>query len=124
MGNFLEDCPAVADRIKEGELNKKNLVELVTAYNACITSRTAGHNQEVAARKEQTEKINAWDNLEEKIRAQEFSERNDALEMIAEIRKKIQRRESIPNFLVEGLKSSLKDTGLTAELEQALQQVN
>ena len=44
--------------------------------------------------------------------------------MIAEIRKKIERREPIPNFLIEGLKSSLKDTGLTQDLQQALDQIN
>lgn len=124
MGNFLADCPEIVARVKEGALTKKNLTELVTAYNACVDRRTVNHNQVVADRKEQNTKINAWDDLEAKVRALEFSERNDALEMIAEIRNKIQRKESIPNFLVEGLKNSLKNTGLTTELEQALQQVN
>lgn len=124
MSNFLEDCPSVSERIKSGELNKKNLTELIEAYNACVQNRTTDHEKVIAVRQEQTSKISAWDDLEKKIREKEFSERNNALEMIAEIRKKIQRRESIPNFLTEGLKNSLKETGLATELDQALAELN
>ena len=44
--------------------------------------------------------------------------------MITEIRKKIERRETIPNFLIEGLKNAIKDTGLDADLQEALSQIN
>lgn len=121
---FLEDCPDVAARIKEGELNKKNLTELVDAYNQCIDGRTIDHGELLAQRGQQDSKINAWDSLEEKVKEQSFSQKTNALEMIAEIKKKIERKEPIPNFLVEGLRNSLKDTGLTQDLEQALVQVN
>lgn len=124
MSKFLEDCPSVAERIKSGALNKKDLTEVIEAYNACVQNRTTDHEKVIAVRQEQTSKINAWVDLEEKIREKEFSEKNSALEMIAEIRKKIQRRESIPNFLIEGLKNSLKETGLANELEQALAELN
>ncbi|MEX1240047.1 MAG: hypothetical protein WEB30_10025 [Cyclobacteriaceae bacterium] len=122
LGQFLEDCPAVAQRIKDGELHKKNLTELVNAYNACIDSRTVDHEEEIANRQEQTIQISAWDSLEEKVIAADFSEKANALEMISEIRKKIQQQEKIPNFLLEGLKNSLKGTGLTATLEEAIEE--
>lgn len=121
---FLEDCPDVATRVKEGDLGKKNLRDLIDAYNACIDSRSIDHDKIIAGRKEQTNQISVWDSMEEKIREKDFNEKNNALEMIAEIRKKILRQETIPNFLVEGLKNSLKDTGLSAELDQALAEIN
>jgi hypothetical protein len=124
MARFLEDCPEVAERIQSGALGKKELKEVVGEYNACIANRTIDHSHVVAQREEQKQKINTWESLEEKIRQKDFSEKNNALEMIAEIRKKIERRESIPNFLVEGLKNSLKDTGLSQDFEDALQQAN
>jgi hypothetical protein len=123
VSRFLEDCPAVVERIETGELGKKNLPELVDAYNACVDSRTVNHSSVIAQKELQTTKMSAWDSLEMKVRDMDFSEKTNALEMIAEIRKKIERQESIPNFLVEGLRSSLKDTGLTGELDQAIQQI-
>lgn len=124
LGQFLDDCPDVATRIKGGEFGKTDLNEIVTAYNACVDSRTVDHDKVMADRVERTTKINAWESLEQKIREREFSEKTNALDMITEIRKKIERRENIPNFLVEGLKNSLKDTGLDADLQQALSQIN
>ena len=123
VSQFLEDCPDISERIKEGELGKKNLHELIDAYNGCVDRRTIDHDEIIAARQEQTIKISVWDALEEEIREMDFSEKDNALEMITEIRKKIQRQERIPNFLVEGLKNSLKDTGLSSELDQALKEV-
>jgi ribosomal protein L14E/L6E/L27E len=123
MSRFLEDCLQVAEKVKTGELGKKNLTDLIDAYNACIDRRTITHDEIIASRQEQAAKISAWDSLEEKILQKDFSERNNALEMIGEIRKKIQREEKIPNFLIEALKNSLKDTGLTAEVELAIEEI-
>jgi hypothetical protein len=120
ISKFLEDCPKVSDRIKEGELGKKNLAAVVDDYNACIQNRTINHKEVIVQNQEQTAKINAWDSLEESIKTKDFKEKTDALEMISEIKKKIQREEKIPNFLVEGLKNSLQETGLSKELDHAL----
>ena len=124
MTRFLEDCPVVAGKIDSGELGKKELNDIVAQYNACITNRTVDHRQVLAERAEKKTKISAWQSLEERIRSMEFGEKNNALEMIAEIRKKIERQEQIPNFLTEGLKNSLEGTGLSDDLEQALSQIN
>jgi hypothetical protein len=123
MSKFLDDCPVVAEKIKDGEFGKKELNDVVDAYNACIMGRTVDHTKILAQREVQTTKITAWDSLEKKIREREFSEKSNALDMIGEIRKKIQRQETIPNFLIEGLKNSLKETGLSTELDAALQQI-
>ena len=122
LGKFLEDCPDVVTRIKEGELTRKNLPEVIDAYNACVGDRTVDHEKVIAEKKEQTTVISAWDALEVQVEAADFSEKNNALEMIAEIRKKIRDKEKIPNFLVEGLKSSLQSTGLTAALDKAIEE--
>ena len=120
MSQFREDCPDVSERVKEGELDKKNISDMITAYNACIADRTINHDQIIARHEERSEKINAWDSLEGKVRDMQFAEKNNALEMIAEIKNKIARRETIPNFLVEGLRNALKSTGLEGELESAI----
>ncbi len=124
MTRFLEDCPDVTAKIESGEFGKKELDEIVNQYNACIMNRTVDHSRVLAQRAENRTKIDAWQSLEEDIRGMEFSEKQNSLDMIAEIRKKIERQEPIPNFLTEGLKNSLRDTGLSDELEEALGQTN
>lgn len=124
MSRFLEDCPSVAGQLENGQLGKKNLHEIIDAYNTCVENRTLAHSKVLLTRGERATKANAWSELEEKVRGKEFPEKNNALEMIAEIQKKIQRHESIPNFLLQGLKNSLRDTGLSSELDHALEQVN
>ena len=75
ISRFLEDCPQVAQKVKDGELGKKELTELVDAYNGCIDRRTDQHDRVIASRQVQTEKISAWDSLEDNIREKDFSER-------------------------------------------------
>ena len=122
IAKFLDDCAEVTERIKEGQLSKKDLNSIVDNYNACIQNRTADHTKFIVEQKVETTHLTAWDSLETHIQAKEFSGKSDALEMIAEIRKKISHDEKIPNFLLEGLKNSLQETGLSAELEQAIDQ--
>lgn len=124
MTRFLDDCPSVVALVESGDLGKKEIERIVDAYNLCVDSRTVDHSRILTDRQEISSKANAWADLESKIQKADFNGKSDALEMVAEIRKKIQRKESIPNFLIEGLKSSLRDAGLSAELEEALKQLN
>ncbi|HEX8039579.1 MAG TPA: hypothetical protein VF490_10520 [Chryseosolibacter sp.] len=120
VGQFLEDCPSVVQKIKDGELGKKNLMELVTLYNACVSERTIDHRQVIARIDDENQKVSLWDSLEEKVRARDFAEKTNALEMIGEIKNKIRQEEKIPNFLIEGLKNSLEGAGLSDELNAAI----
>jgi hypothetical protein len=125
MTRFLSECPDLVARIDNGDIGRKNLEQIVDEYNACINSKTAEHDKVVARIQEQSKKISAWDILEEKVKNKEdFEGRQDALEMIADIKGKIQRNEKIPKFLLEGLKSSLSGSSLSTELENALKEVN
>ena len=44
--------------------------------------------------------------------------------MISEIKGKISTNQKVPNFLVEGLKSSLNQDVFKAELDAALKEIN
>jgi hypothetical protein len=125
MTRFLADCSSVSTRIEQGDLNKKDLNTIVDEYNLCITSRTQSANKTIELRQEQTKKISSWDMLEEKVKAEgDFEGKKDALDMIAEIKGKIGRSEKVPNFMLEGLKSSLPQASLKEALENALKELN
>lgn len=123
ISQFLDDCPGVAARIKGGELGKKDLTGLIDAYNACVDSRTVDHEKIIEGQQHEEAAISAWDALEEKVKQREFAEKSNALEMIAEIKNKVHQQEKIPNFLTEGLKNSLKGTGLSGDLETAIREL-
>lgn len=118
MTRFLSDCPAVTSKIDEGELNKRELEAIVDEYNNCVTKNTATVAVEI-------QKLNPLDALEQKVKAkEEFSGRSDALDMIAELKKKVQTGEKIPNFMLEGLKNALSSQpDLATDLDTALKEL-
>lgn len=125
VSRFLGDCPQVSEKIQTGEYNKKKLFEIVDEYNACVDERTVNHKQVIVQRRDQEKKIGSWDDLEKAVKEkEEFNGKNDALEMIAEIKGKINRNEKVPNFLIEGLKNALSSADLDTELESAIAELN
>jgi len=125
MRNFLEDCPEVAGRINNGELGKKELNQIIDEYNLCVDNKTINHNKIIEEQQVQSTAIPAWDTLENKVKAQpDFEGKSNALEMIGEIKGKIAKSEKIPNFLLEGLKSTLNQDVFKVELENALKETN
>jgi len=122
---YLNDCEDVKQKLESGEFAKKDINEIVDAYNACVNSRTTQKIQVVQAEEAQLKKINVWDALESKINEKgEFQGKKDALDMITEIRGKIKRNEKVPNFMIEGLKASLTGAGLQEDLDKALSDLN
>ena len=124
MKSYLKDCPSVVDRIDKGDLSRKNLGDIIDAYNLCIQHNTINHEEVAAAQVVQAKSISAWDELENQVKAApEFDGKPNALEMIQEIKGKIGRSEKIPNFLTDGLKSVLKDDSFQPALANALKEL-
>jgi hypothetical protein len=128
MKRFLDDCPEVAEKIDKDILNKKDLHQIIDEYNRCMDEETA-HSHQVAAvtgpkSAAPPEAMAAWTALENKVKSQsDFPEKENALEMISEIKSKISSAQKIPNFLIEGLKSSLPQDEFKAELDNALKEI-
>lgn len=121
MTKFLEDCTVVKEKLQSGEYGKKEIEKIIDEYNGCIDTHTVDHNKVVSQNQDQVKKTNAWESLEEKVKAKpDFQGKTDALEMISDIKGKIKRDEKVQNFLIEGLKNSLAGTDLSSDLESAL----
>lgn len=126
MKRFLEDCPVVADKIDSDALNKKDLLQIIDEYNACIAN-SAANNRTVAESKPvvPASVLDTWNVLEKKVKSQaDFPEKENALEMIGEIKSKVSASQKIPNFLIDGLKNSLSQDLYKAELDSALKTLN
>ncbi len=124
MKNFLEDCPTIVGKIDNGDLGRKDLEQIIDEYNACIDGKTIDHDQVIAEKSEQKKVLSAWDVLLTKVTSQpDFEGKDNAMEMIQEIKRKITNTEKIPNFLLEGVRSILKQEELKVELENALNEI-
>jgi len=123
MTEFLSDCENVSARIEAGELKKSDLETIIDEYNACIVQRTSDVRQDIQQHFEVKSSITIWEELEEKVnRSADFANKRTALEMIADVKNRISRGESVPNFIVEGLKSALAgNTALADPLHTALE---
>jgi hypothetical protein len=125
MTKYLSDCPSVADKVAEGTLGKKELSIIIDNYNQCIDKKLTEMPVKVTTQKPPVKETPNWNALEEKLKAHDdFDGKANALEMVGEIKNKIQRGEKIPNFLTEGLKNTLAQTDLKEDLDKALVEVN
>jgi hypothetical protein len=125
LKTFLADCGNVSDKIENGTYGKKDLDVIIEEYNTCVSGTQVVKNQQIVERAERVQKLNPWDVLETKVKAaDEFEGKKDGLEMIAEIKGKISRGEKIPNFMIEGLKSTLNREEFQTALQEALLQLN
>jgi hypothetical protein len=113
MKEFLYECPDLVVKLETKELTRTDLNTIIDQFNACV-------EQQTLAAKMQTEKESKLDELEKAVTALEDSEsRTTALEVIAELRLKVQRGEKIPTVFEKTLLSALAAYPQLTELAQA-----
>ena len=121
MIKYLTGCPTLTKRIESNELTKSDIDEIVDQYNACInaSSKQAAQSQEPVVVKKTT-----WDNLENTVaQLEDFGSKNNCLDMIKDIKSKINRKEAIPEYILDALTNALKDQAYASELlKQAIQE--
>ncbi len=118
LSKYLSECPDVAKRLDKGDLKKRDLERIIDLYNACLQNNS---DPKVIAAKQAKEidsdKLLAITNLEEKVQKQNFESKKDAMDLLKDIHSKISKNESIPNYLIEGLKSYLATVSVSKELD-------
>jgi hypothetical protein len=108
ISKFLEDCPTVKDKLKDHELTRKNLVEIIDFYNACMDDKTKKINGVPTPVTAAPITSAPLDNLREKVAAlPDFADKKNSLELINDIGTKIGNGQEIPKYMIEGLKNYL-----------------
>lgn len=120
MQEFLKDCMSVSDRIKSGELGRKNLDTLITLYNACIDENTKLAALANATAVNTEISLPSIENLKVKIENSSLSSRQDILDLIRDIETKVKGSQPVPNYLIEGLKGYLVNTEYNVDLEKLI----
>jgi len=109
LANFLADCPTVVERIKQEELTRKNIPEVVNEYNKCVDAQTRFSNLNSSAIATNPILI-ALTNLKTKIEASSLPTQKDALDILKDIMNKVVASQTIPNYLMEGFKENVKSS--------------
>jgi hypothetical protein len=110
LGNYLSDCGDIKDRIQKGEFGKRDLQKIVESYNECMQANTVDNSKTTPPATIDSEKVIALKKFMTKVEAENFSGKNDALDILKDIQSKVSKNETVPNYLIDGLKSSLANT--------------
>jgi len=122
LGNYLDDCESVSEKVKAGDLGRKDLDQIIDSYNLCITSRnTVNYSVSAEPIIIANEVTAAIGSLINKTEAEDFPSKKDALDLLRDIQSKVEKKETTPNYLTEGLKSYLSNVpALSDDLEKLL----
>ncbi len=124
LGNYLSDCGDIKKRIENGELGKSDVEKIVGLYNTCMQNKTATPKPKAIATPStsaENETVLAVKNLIAKVEGENFSSKNDALDILKDVQVKVGKNEPVPNYLMEGLKASLADMpSLVKELDTVI----
>jgi hypothetical protein len=121
MTTYVEACPALSEKIKAGEIGKQEIEQIVDEYNACMAAAKPLLVQ-TETKPVANALTSAIQNLKQKLSEQEFTSKKDAIDLLTDLEQKAGRNETIPNYLLEGLKSYLAPvTSIQSELESVLQ---
>lgn len=114
LGNYLSDCGDIKEKLEKGELGKRDVEKIIGLYNTCMQNKTVAAIPKSTPATAPTpvvenEKALAVKNLVTKVEAENFTTKKDALDILKDIQSKVSKNESVPNYLLEGLKSSLAE---------------
>jgi hypothetical protein len=122
MASFLSGCAEVEGRIKSGDFGRRDIDQIIDRYNSCVQFKTENR---VAVVQEPTpvesEKMIAINALISKVEASDFTNKNDALDLLKDLRSKVGRNEILPNYLTKEIKNNLStQTQFTEDVEKLL----
>ncbi len=121
LSTYLENCTEVSNKVKSGDLGKKELEQILDEYNTCMAT-TKPVDTKAEPEPVVTELVTAIQKLKQKLNGVDFISKKDALDLLSDLEQKAGRNETIPNYLLEGLKAYLMPVStVQTELETVLQ---
>jgi hypothetical protein len=111
MADYLSDCGGLVSEIKSGDMSRREIEPMIDRYNDCVARpKVATQEQPVAVTVQPSDELTTmFDLLLQKIEASSLPSKKDALEMLNDMSGKSKRNETIPTYLIEGLKSAVAD---------------
>jgi hypothetical protein len=123
MAAFLDGCDEVKERIKSGDLGRRDVDQIIDRYNSCLQFKTENKIEAVPEPTPiESEKMVAINSMISKVEAaSDFPSKNDALDLLRDLRSKVGRNEILPNYLTKEINNSLgAQPQFAEELEKLL----
>lgn len=118
MASFLKDCPAIKQKLEDGQFGKKDLNQIVDEYNQCIEDQT-----KKAFASTQDPKLVALFQLNGRLR-EAASIPADVMDILADMYQKVKDGKGVPNYMIVALRGSLKDyPGYQMELDTLVEKL-
>ncbi|MFM7856658.1 MAG: hypothetical protein ACKO96_33220 [Flammeovirgaceae bacterium] len=122
LAKFLEDCPAVSERVKSGDLGRNDIEKILDEFNTCLQLKTTKRNVDVPVSTAILSNTQEVDNLIKKVEdSPDFANKKDAIDLLKDLSGKVYRDEILPSYLLRELRANLKDQPTFSEdLEKIL----
>jgi hypothetical protein len=120
VGDMIEDCPDVADKVKNGNFSRNNVDQIVTEYNQCIGTINE-QKLEAALPTPTTPASELLEKLKTKVTQSDLTNKDDVNDLLNSIADRLKKNEPVPAYMKEGLKGYLgSKEDLKADMEQLL----
>jgi hypothetical protein len=106
VGNLVEDCPVVAEKVRNGDLDRRNVEQLVVEYNECVAN-TQAQRFDAAASKATNPTTDFIEELRERVNKSDLSTKNEVNDLLNSIAEKVRKNEPVPAYMKDGLKGYL-----------------
>ncbi len=125
LSGFLSDCPEVNERIKSGDLSRKDVDKIVDRYNSCLqfkTERRAEEPKIAPVTEAESEQMIAVNTIIAKAEAATSLENKaDIVDLLKDLRSKIARHEVLPNYILKDIKNQLgQNPEFAADVEKLM----
>jgi hypothetical protein len=118
VGDMVEDCPTVADKLKNGDFDRFRIEGMIDQYNECIASYSA-HRVQTAQQVDDTPAGKLIDAMKTKVNASELTNKTDVNDLLNSIADRLKKKEAVPAYMREGLKGYLSSNeDLKADMDQ------
>ena len=119
LSNFLSDCSEVAEKIKDETLARKDIAEILNQYNKCVDTRTTNTMTANSNKAAVVPVLTSLNELKSKVEHDSSVVQKDALDILNDITAKVSSNQTVPNYLLEGFKESIKSSPeLLADFEK------
>jgi hypothetical protein len=122
LSDFLSDCQPTAEKVKAGEFERSKVEGIVDDYNECVARQNAAT---VSVTEMPTPTTDAIAALRTKVEASTVESKQEILDLINDLDGKARKKQPIPSYLTNALKSYLADKKeFEEELNKVLSLVN
>ncbi|MEQ6118074.1 hypothetical protein [Reichenbachiella sp. MALMAid0571] len=109
LAEFLEDCKSVSIKIENGELNKKDLTEIIDEYNACVPQDYTAKPGDIVEEIVYIPDTSKIDELISGVKSDaDLSSNKELLEILEDLKKRKENGDDVPGYLSNILKNNLQ----------------